>query len=164
VWGILAGRVGTAPDSEALARFRDTYLTEWNKGVQYVPGVDEFLASLAGRFTLVLVTNTHHAELVHGHLHAMNVAAHFAAVITSVEYGKRKPSRSIFDHALDRTNGTTETSIHIGDSFSSDYRGAIAAGLRCFLIDPEHRYDVPENDRLTHVLEVLARLDQPTAG
>jgi putative hydrolase of the HAD superfamily len=148
------------PGAEALATFRDIYLTEWNKGVQYLPGVTPLLMSLADRFTLVLVTNTHHADLVHKHLDAMDALPHFAAVITSVEHGKRKPSRSIFDHALARTGGMAETAVFVGDSFSSDYLGATAAGLRGLLIDPECRSDAPEFDRLTHVLEVADRLRQ----
>jgi FMN phosphatase YigB (HAD superfamily) len=31
----------------------------------------------------------------------MGAAAYFAAVITSVEHGKRKPSRCIFEHVLE---------------------------------------------------------------
>jgi putative hydrolase of the HAD superfamily len=157
----LQSMLGRHPGAATVERFRDAYLAEWNKGVQYVPGVTELLANLAERFTLAVVTNTHHAELVHRHLDAMGAGPYFAAVITSVEHGKRKPSRCIFDQALARTGGTPEAAVYIGDSFSADYRGATDAGLRCFLIDPESRHDVPETDRLTQVFEVLARLGQP---
>jgi putative hydrolase of the HAD superfamily len=153
--------LGRTPDPELLARFRDTYLREWNRGVQYLPGVPEALAHLAERFTLVLVTNTHHADLVHGHLRAMGADRCFAVVVTSVEHGKRKPSRCIFDRALTRSGGTAAAAVYIGDSFSCDYRGATAAGLRCLLIDPDRRHDVPEGDRLSHVLEAPARLGWP---
>jgi len=44
----------------------------------------------------------------------------------------------------------------MGDSYSADYLGAISAGLRGLLIDPEQRYDVPRTDRLAHVLETRA--------
>jgi len=88
----------------------------------------------------------------------MGAGPYFAAVITSVEHGKRKPSPCIFDQALTRTGGTPKAAVHIGDSFSADYRGATEAGLRCFLIDPELRHHVPEADRLTRVLDVPGRL------
>ena len=160
----LQSTVGRHSDTAAVAKFRDTYLAEWNKGVQYVPGVTELLANLAERFTLAVVTNTHHAELVHRHLDAMGAGPYFAAVITSVEHGKRKPSRCIFDQALARTGGTPEAAVYVGDSFSADYCGATEAGLRCFLIDPASRHDVPEADRLAHILELRHRLGQPAAG
>jgi haloacid dehalogenase superfamily, subfamily IA, variant 1 with third motif having Dx(3-4)D or Dx(3-4)E len=143
-------------NGELVDRFRDTFLLEWNKGVEPIPGVTSLIADLSRRFKLVLVTNTHHAGLVHDHLGAMDVGQYFAAVVTSVEHGKRKPSRSIFESALAQSEGKRETSVYIGDSYSADYLGAISAGLRGLLIDPEQRYDVPRTDRLAHVLETRA--------
>lgn len=145
-------------NADVISRFRDAYLFEWNKGVEYIPGVTPLIAELSRRFTLVLVTNTHHVGLVHDHLKAMGAGQYFAAVITSVEHGKRKPSRSIFESALERTAGNRETSVHVGDSYSVDYLGAVGAGLRALLIDPEHRYDVPQTHRLAHVFETRALL------
>lgn len=146
------------PDTGVIARFRDTYLMEWNKGVGYIPGVTSLIADLSERFTLVLLTNTHHVGLVHDHLEAMGVGQYFAVVVTSVEHGKRKPSRSIFESAIERSEGKRETSVYVGDSYSADYLGAVGAGLRGLLIDPEHRYDVPRTNRLAHVLEARALL------
>jgi putative hydrolase of the HAD superfamily len=146
------------PDAGIVALFRDTYLSEWNQAVRYIPGMRELLAELAEAFTLVLVTNTHHAGLVHGHLRAMGLAEHFAKVVTSVEHGKRKPSACIFERALALSSGKPETSLYVGDSFTADYLGATGAGLRCLLIDPERRHDVPDANRITHILEVRALL------
>lgn len=146
------------PDNETVALFRDTYLNEWNKGVRYIPGVGELLVELAESFTLVLVTNTHHAALVHRHLQAMDVARHFATVVTSVEHGRRKPSACIFEQALALSSGKPETSVYVGDSFAADYLGATTAGLRCLLIDPEYRHNVPDGNRITHILDTRLRL------
>jgi putative hydrolase of the HAD superfamily len=146
------------PDEETVAEFRDTFLAEWNKGVRYIPGVREMLAELAEQFVLVLVTNTHHAELVHGHLRAMNIGGYFSRVVTSVEHGKRKPSACIFERALAESSGRAGAAAYVGDSFAADYLGAGGAGLRCLLIDPERRHDVREADRLKDILEVRARL------
>lgn len=150
-----------APDEAIVVAFRDAYLDEWNKGVGYIPGVDSLLRSLAKRFVLVLVTNTHHAELVHAHLRAMGVAHHFASVTTSVEHGKRKPSASIFLQALLASGGDASTAVYVGDSFLADYQGATGAGLRCLLIDPEQRHGVPEMDRVGSILDTRARLERP---
>jgi len=144
--------------ADVIARFRDAYLMEWNRGVEYIPGVTSLIADLSQRFKLVLVTNTHHAGLVHDHLKAMGVGQYFPFVVTSVEHGKRKPSRSIFESAIERSGGKRETSVYVGDSYSADYLGAVGAGLRGLLIDPERRYDVPGTDRLSHVLETRALL------
>jgi putative hydrolase of the HAD superfamily len=143
---------------EVSARFRDTYLMEWNRGVEYIPGVPALLADLSERFTLALVTNTHHADLVDSHLEAMDATQYFSTVVHSVEHGKRKPSRCIFESAIERSRGRPETSVYVGDSYSTDYLGAVGAGLRGLLIDPKHRHDLPQSARLAHVLEARALL------
>lgn len=139
---------------ELVASFRDTYLEEWSRGVTYILGVNEMLDALAAKYTLVLVSNTHHAELVHYHLQSSGMDRYFEYVVTSVEYGRRKPSRSIFEHALHVSNGQKETALFVGDSYVVDYDGARAAGLACLLIDPIQRYGVPSSHRLDTVLDV----------
>lgn len=147
------------PDAALLPRFRDAFLAEWSRGVRYLPAVPELLARLAQRHTLVLVTNTHHAELVHGHLRAMEVHARFHSVVTSVEHGRRKPSPCIFQRALAGAAGKPESAVYVGDSFSADYEGALAAGLHPLLIDPERRHPVPDAHRIASVSETLARVE-----
>ncbi|MGA9762228.1 MAG: HAD family hydrolase [Gaiellaceae bacterium] len=146
------------PDDGIVARFRDTYLDEWNKGVEYIPEVPSLLAELSERYTLALVTNTHSAELVEGHLRAIGATGYFATVVHSVEHGKRKPSACIFESAIERSAGQPENAVFVGDSYLNDYQGALAAGLGGLLIDPEHRYEVPAQHRLGHVLDLREAL------
>jgi FMN phosphatase YigB (HAD superfamily) len=88
----------------------------------------------------------------------MKAAQHFATVVTSVEYGKRKPSGCIFESAIERSGGKPESSVFVGVSYSADFLGAAKAGLRGLLIDPEQRDDVPRAHRLTLGLETRALL------
>jgi putative hydrolase of the HAD superfamily len=141
------------PDHALIASFRDAFLDEWSQGVRYLPEVAQLLEQLAQRFTLVLVTNTHHAELVHGHLRKMDVARHFHSVITSVEHGRRKPSACIFHRALEQSGGRAEAAAYVGDSYTADYQGALQAGLRPLLIDPQQRHPVPAEHRIASVLD-----------
>lgn len=147
-----------APDAELAARFRDCFLDEWNRGVRYLPEVPALLAELARRYTLVLVTNTHHGELVLGHLQRMQVAHCFDAVVTSVEHGRRKPSPCIFHRALALSGGAPAAALYVGDSFTADYEGALAAGLRPLLIDPQCRHPVPDAHRIATITDTLGRL------
>jgi putative hydrolase of the HAD superfamily len=147
-----------APQEHQVRRFRDAYLAEWNQGVQPIPEAKQLLSDLSQRFTLALVTNTHHAELVLGHLRNMDVERYFAAVVTSVEHGRRKPSPCIFARALSLCGGTSASALYIGDSYAADYQGASAAGLHCLLIDPERRHDVPASHRIDHILDVRTHL------
>ena len=146
------------PDFELVASFRDTYLDEWSRGVTYISGVNEMLDALSANYTLVLVSNTHHAKLVQDHLRKSGMERYFDYVITSAEHGRRKPSRSIFEHALHSSNGLKEAALFVGDSYALDYQGAIAAGIPCLLIDPAKRYDVPNYLRLNGILDLPSAL------
>lgn len=145
---------------ELVERLVETYLAEWNAGVRYPAGVDRLVAGLSERFTLGIVTNTHHADLVLEHLAQMGIAERFESVVTSVEYGRPKPAREIFDHALDSLGATAAASIYVGDSFEADYVGATGAGMAALLIDPLRRAPVPQRDRISSVFEIAARFGQ----
>lgn len=144
------------PDhSSALANtFRDTYLQEWSKGVKYINGVPALLKQLKQRFTLVLVTNTHSAAFVHSHLRSMQIAEYFSLIVTSVEHGKRKPHPSIFQHALRSVGCESHNALYIGDTFTADYLGANGVGMRCLLIDPRQKQNIPAEDRIADVLDI----------
>ena len=159
VAAFLSEVLGSTAASDLVHVFRDIYLQEWNQGVRYIDGVAPLLNQLANRYTLVLVTNTHSAELVRAHVREMQVEDCFSAIVTSVEHGKRKPCASIFRCALNATGSQSETAVYVGDSFAADYVGAKAVGMRCLLIDPDARQDVPAEDRISHVLDLRHALE-----
>lgn len=150
--------LGKQVDMAVVTTFRDTYLDEWSRGVQQIAGVREMLAGLAGQYRLVLLSNTHHAPLVHRHLQAGQLAPYFEQVVTSVTFGRRKPSADIFTHALQIAGGAQDTAVYVGDSYTADYLGARGAGLACLLIDPHYRYEIPEAHRLHEILQLPAQL------
>ena len=88
----------------------------------------------------------------------MNVAHLFSAVVTSVEHGKRKPYASIFEHALSIIGASSEDALYVGDSFAADYSGAKGVGMRCLLIDPDKRAELPDEDRINNVMDLPAML------
>jgi putative hydrolase of the HAD superfamily len=146
--------LGRPPSQDLVVTFRDTYIQEWNKGVKYIDGVPRLLDRLARRYTLALVSNTHRAEVVQKHLGEMGISQYFSAIVTSIEFGKRKPDPAIFAHALSLTGGRSRTAIHVGDSFTADYLGATRAGLSCLLIDPNKKESIALNERIDHVLQL----------
>ncbi len=113
---------------------------------------------LALRCTLAVVSNTHHPPLVHGLLRRVGLAGAFAAVVTSVEHGRRQPCRAIYEHALALTGGAPGEALFVGDSLGPDYVGPRAVGMRALLIDPEGRAPVLAAHRLASVLELRERI------
>ena len=154
----LGRALGRTPERALVEEFVGAYLAEWNQGVDYLEGIQELLERLARRYTLSIVTNTHQPDLVPGHLGKMGVSRRFRTVVTSVEFGYRKPYPGIFAHALDRLAAKSEECVYVGDDFEADYRGARSAGIEALLIDPTGRASVPEADRLRSIFELEARL------
>ena len=148
------------PDPTLVDPFVETYLAEWSKAVRYPAGLREMLTRLLNHHRLAVITNTHDPALVPTHLARMGVANLLAPVVTSVELGWRKPSPRIFEHALERIGARPEECLYVGDSYIADYRGALAAGLRAWLIDPERRTPVPDENRIDSVLDVERRLSR----
>lgn len=52
-----------------------------------------------------------------------------SALIISEEVGVSKPDKRIFDHAFKEMDCTSSETLMIGDSLSSDYQGALNAGM-----------------------------------
>jgi putative hydrolase of the HAD superfamily len=150
--------LGDPPSDRLTSRFVGAYLAEWNKGVHYLPGLREFLARLLRRYRLAVITNTSDSEIIHTHLRQMGVDDLFPTVVTSIEYGFRKPHAGIFKHAMDVVGARPEESIYVGDGFEPDYCGSFSAGMRPFLIDPGRKHNVGEDVRLANLFDLEGRL------
>jgi putative hydrolase of the HAD superfamily len=154
----LRSLAGSPPRLSDVDEFVAVFVADWNAGVRYPAGVADLLADLAGRYRLAVVSNTHEPDLVPGHLAAMGVAGLFAAVVTSVEVGRRKPHPAVYAAALDRLGATAAEAVFVGDSVGPDFTGPTAAGMRAYLIDPAGAAPVPDDRRLGSVLDLAAVL------
>ncbi len=154
----LARLLSRDPDSAETGAFVRAYLSEWNTGVVYPEYAGPLVGTLAERFRLAVVTNTHQADLVPRHLAAMRIAHHFDAVVTSVEVGWRKPHPAIYAEALRRLGVTAANAVFVGDSYVADYAGPFAAGLTAFLIDPAEAHTIPSARRLRSLRDLPGRL------
>ena len=153
----MARAVGSV-DKELSQEFAETYVSEWNKGVRYVDGVTALLRRLEPHFTLSIITNTHDPNLVPRHLQRMVVAHLFEEIVTSVEFGIRKPAPEIFNHALGLLGTSTENCVYVGDNYAADFVGARSAGIRPLLIDPLDRAPIGREDRLQSIFELEQKL------
>jgi len=162
-YAAFAPLAGVDPDDADLAAaFLVTYLEEWSAAVAVVEGAAAMLERLdvAGHRN-VLVSNTHDADMVRGHLAAMGLLPHLSAVITSVEVGLRKPRPEIYAAALDPFGVDAADALFVGDEFRADYEGPTALGMEAYLIVPDGAPGpslLPPDRRLSSVLDLEARL------
>jgi putative hydrolase of the HAD superfamily len=88
----------------------------------------------------------------------MDIDGYFDAVLTSVEFGWRKPHPAIYTEALARLGIDAAQAVFVGDTYVADFAGPEAAGIRAYLIDPTHAYDIPADQRLQSLAELPSRL------
>lgn len=82
-----------------------------------------------------------------------------AGVFTSEDAKSYKPRKELFELALTSTGLKSEQVVHIGDSLSSDIKGAGALGIKTMWINRSGK-DVPEGvTSICNLLEILNKID-----
>lgn len=120
------------------------------------PDVVPALDALARAGWLLAVVSNWDCSLA-GTLAELDLADRFGAVITSAEVGAAKPDPRPFRAALAAV-GAAEGSFHCGDDPAIDCDGALAAGLRCFLVDRADRHPATTHPRVRDLGELVAAL------
>ena len=68
-------------------------------------------------------------------LDALELTQYFSSVTISTEVGAAKPEAEIFSAGLAKHDCSADAAWHIGDSFTEDYEGAKAAGLKAIWLN-----------------------------
>ena len=94
-----------------------------------------------------------------GLIAGLGLAPYFDTVVSSARVGYRKPHPEIFRFSLDGLGGGADQALMIGDSISSDVKGAIRMGMSVVLVDRDNTSTpvdgVPIVDKLSDLLEFL---------
>lgn len=134
--------------------FIELYITDWNKGIQHFPQIKKFLKKLKQTYHLSIISNTHYPTLVSRNLDTMGIADLFDHVVTSVEYGIRKPDPRIFQETLNKWSIDETQVMHIGDTYIDDYEVARNAGIQCILLDPTNKWNGKVALRAANLFEI----------
>ena len=120
-----------------------------------LPGVPEALDQLKslGR-TLAVVSNSD--GTVERVLERQGLRPYLDAVFDSHIVGFEKPDPRLFLHALEATGTHAESTLHVGDLYSTDIEGGRAAGVHTALVDPFDDWDGVDCPRFKD-LEALSR-------
>ncbi len=101
------------------------------------PYAMEILHYLQEKYPLYILTNGFD-DVQDIKLSASSIKNFFRKVITSETTGHRKPSREIFQHAVDCAAGQPERCLMIGDNLQADIAGALNAGLHAAFFNPNN--------------------------
>jgi len=114
---------------------------------------------------LAVLSNHPSHTMVENSLKKYGIFTYFDAVVTSAEFGKRKPDPEIFLYTLEKM-GLTENNecIVCGDEYA-DVVGGDRAGMQTILCERKYKFpferelDVPELIRIDNISEILEHLD-----
>ena len=112
------------PSADGARRLYEIYTEARFAVTRPLPGVIEALNDLKGRYLLGLVSNGN------THPERAGLGGIFSFVLLAVECGIAKPDRRIFELALAKSGCDASQVVHVGDSLSSDIRGANGMGIR----------------------------------
>ena len=121
--------------------------------------VPSALAALRGRgLRLTIVSNAN--GRLGALLDRLGLSASFDCILDSHEHGVEKPDPRFFEIALERSGAEADTTIHVGDLYEVDVKGARAAGLRAVLFDQAGLYpdaDCPRVGTLGELVEMIGQ-------
>ena len=121
---VLATMAEASGYSDALVEEAFSVFDAARNRVDLYPDVEPALTALAGRFSLIAVTNGN------ANLEVIGIRHLFQDVVTAVDAGVAKPARPIFDEAVRRAGVDRHETLHVGDHPELDVAGAADAGLR----------------------------------
>ena len=133
------------------------HLQTLSQSAYMLPYAQEVCQTLSQRHRLYLVTNAV-ASVQRGRLAKSPIVPYITAAFISEEAGAAKPSPAYFDYVFANIEGITrENCLVVGDSISSDIRGANNYGLPCCWYNPKHT-PRPEGLRIDYEIDDLRRL------
>lgn len=149
--------VDAASAAQLLQRF-ETAHRQNNLWRVMLPSTPRILAELRNRGVRLGVVSNADGRIV-SILRSCGIEQFFDAVIDSHHVGVEKPDPQIFHVALAQTKARAEQTIFVGDIYSIDVLGAHRAGLRPLLIDILDCYDGVQCEKIRHLGELLAKIN-----
>ena len=141
-------------DVRAAREFSARYLQELPLKKNLLPHAREILDYLHPRYPLTIVTNGFD-EIQTTKIASAGIGHYFRQVVTSQRAGNKKPSRKIFEFALQQTGHAPKSAVMIGDNLQTDMAGAIDAGIDTIFYNPAQ---TPHQSRVTHEITTLQEL------
>jgi 2-haloacid dehalogenase len=148
--------LGLEADPQAVSPL---YLRNLARGADLLPGAEETIRALKGRYHLALVTNGL-KEVQRPRLGSSAISDCFERVFISEEVGAAKPSRAYFDAVFAGIGQPPRASVLlIGDSLTSDMRGGVDYGLDTCWYNPAGKTtDLPVTYQIGNLQELKTLL------
>lgn len=130
----------------------DLYMKNLASEAHLFDGALNLVADLSKKYRLFIITNGVKSTQ-DGRFGLSPITKYFEKIFISEVIGAEKPSKVFFDAVENGIDGyCREKAIVIGDSLSSDIKGAINAGIDCIWYNPMKK-DAPEGWNITYTVK-----------
>ncbi len=139
------------------AKFSDQYLLTLGTGYFLVPGAEQLIKKLHGRYGLAILTNGLQ-EVQRARLNGSKLKAYFDHLIISEEIGAAKPDPRFFKTAFEVIGNPSKSEVlMIGDRLESDIKGGTDFGIdTCWFNYRNKNNNLPINP--TYIIRQLEEL------
>lgn len=138
----------------------EAYLKEISLQLKLIDGAKEILDYLHGKYRLAIITNGF-MESQREKIEQSGLIKYFEKIFLSEEIGSQKPDPLIFKHAIRTMNASEDSSLMIGDSWTTDVLGAMRMGIDQIYFNPKLRSAYPDSTIVEFRQEIS--LDFPEA-
>jgi HAD superfamily hydrolase (TIGR01509 family) len=148
-------------DEITMILLRDLQSPGWAKRFwsNLIPGVRDALDILKNEGLQLLVVSNSNGS-IEGIMSDLGVRDYFDKIVDSHNIGFEKPDYRLFKHALEISNAVPEHTLHIGDLYHVDVRGAWSAGVHALLLDPYGDWKDVDCERMPDVLSFARKIEE----
>lgn len=140
------------------AEFAYMYEDTLSKQGILLDGAFEIVSRLYAVSDMYIITNGI-KKVQEGRMSRVAITPMIKSSFISDEVGVEKPKKEFFDYVESHIEGfDREHTLVVGDSLSSDIKGAINAGIDCVWFNPEKK-NAPEGMDITYTVSSLAEIE-----
>ena len=160
---LLEAQGENAISDDVAGGFQDRFDSDRLNAFAFYPGIAEFLLEARQYFTLVVITNGPEFSQV-PKVEAVNMNDYVDHIIIGGQEPAQKPSKSIFDKALQLAGCEAHEAIHVGDSLAADIVGAHNSGITSVWIQHQQPLDaelgIDPHHTVVHPTEIPALINR----
>jgi putative hydrolase of the HAD superfamily len=119
-----------------------------------IPDTFEVLEYLKGKYQMHIITNGFD-DIQDTKLNSSNLRGYFDKIFTSEAVGFKKPSKEMFEKAVELIGTEKKSCVMIGDNLETDIKGALNASLDVIFFNPDQiKHDLQLNYEIQSLLEL----------
>jgi putative hydrolase of the HAD superfamily len=136
----------------------NTYLSICPTKGNVIPDAFEVLDYLKGSYEMHIITNGFD-DIQDTKLNSSNLRGYFDRIFTSEAVGYKKPSKEMFNKAVEMIGVDKKSCLMIGDNLETDIKGALNADLDVVYFNPDNLgHDLPVTFEIRKLRDLKAIL------